>query len=115
MTNQPGTDHVNDPMESGEWEDGGEAEIRQPVKSPRAVVSVSFSATDLERVSDEARRCGMKLSEFVRTAALESANRSQGGSAVTSSSGATVDYRMNRSRSASYRAIQETPEAVTAT
>lgn len=113
MTSQSKTDLSKDQLDSEEWMDEGESEIRPPVKSARSVVSVAFSAEDLERVSVEARRRGLKLSEFIRSSALERLDRS--GSVVTSSSGVTVDYRFNRSRSASYRSIQETPEAVTAT
>lgn len=51
------------------WEDAGT--VRPAVKSPRAVVSVAFSREDFEAVAAYAERHGMKLSEFIRRAALE--------------------------------------------
>ena len=52
-----------------EW-DSDRAEVRPPSKSARAVVSVAFARDDFGRVSEAARREGMKTSEFIREAAL---------------------------------------------
>ena len=53
-----------------EW-NSERAEERPPSASARAVVSVAFNGDDFDRVSDAARRAGMKTSEFIRAAALE--------------------------------------------
>ncbi len=50
------------------WDEG---EVRPAVKSPRAIVSVAFARGDFERIADYATRRGMKTSEFIRRAALE--------------------------------------------
>lgn len=52
------------------WEDD-EDPIRPAVKSPRAIVSVAFAREDFENVADFAEQNGMKISEFIRRAALE--------------------------------------------
>lgn len=67
------------------WDDGADG-VRPPVKAPRAVVSVAFSADDFRRVTEQARRHGMKTSEFIREAALERVG-GEGGGAVLSVSG----------------------------
>jgi predicted DNA binding CopG/RHH family protein len=54
------------------WSD--ESEVRPAVKPQRAVVSVSFSREDLDRVAEHAQREGMKTSEFIRQAALNQAS-----------------------------------------
>jgi hypothetical protein len=53
--------------ESWDWE---RAQSRPGRKKPRAVVSVAFNRDDFETVSAFAERAGMKLSEFIRSAAL---------------------------------------------
>jgi uncharacterized protein (DUF1778 family) len=58
----------------GNW-DYDRAE-RRPGRKPRAVVSVAFSREDFERVASAAEQSGMKVSEFIREAAL---SRSRGG------------------------------------
>ncbi len=50
------------------------AEKRPAVKSPRAVVSVALPRSDFELVSAAAERAGMRLSEFIRKAAMEKAS-----------------------------------------
>lgn len=95
-----------------EWSDDGDAELRPPVKSPRAVVSVAFSSADLGRVSTEARRKGMKLSEYIRTAALEYIDDSQQSGKLYSQStdaGVSADYSTNRLRAPRRRVIEEEP------
>ena len=57
---------LHDP-ESWDWE---HAQSRAGRKKPRAVVSVAFSRGDFERVAVHAERAGMRVSEFIRSAAL---------------------------------------------
>jgi len=58
--------------------DSERGETREPVKNPRAIVSVAFSTPEFREVTTYARRLGMRTSEFIRTAALERARRTQG-------------------------------------
>lgn len=74
-------------QDPGTWDDAG-GEVLPPVKSPRAVVSVAFSAEDFRRVTEQARRRGMKTSEFIRNAALDRVGTDAGGGTVLSVSGA---------------------------
>jgi hypothetical protein len=60
-------DELRDPA----YWSNAEAEIRQPTKSPRAVVSVAFSHEDHAQVVERAKALGMKTSEFIRRAALD--------------------------------------------
>ncbi len=53
--------------ESWDWD---HAEGRPGRKKPRAVVSVAFKREDFETVATFAERVGMKLSEFIRSAAI---------------------------------------------
>ena len=53
--------------ESWDWE---RAEGRPGRKKPRAVVSVAFNRDDFETVAAFAERAGMKLSQFIRSAAI---------------------------------------------
>lgn len=48
-----------------------QAEVKQPMKNPRAVVSVALSHDDFSRISAHAQRAGKKTSQFIREAALE--------------------------------------------
>lgn len=57
-----------------EW-DLESAELRGPVRRSRAVVSVSFNAEDFDLVDEAAESTGMKLSEFIRTAAIQRARQ----------------------------------------
>ena len=95
-----------------EWADDGDAELRPPVKPARAVVSVAFPREDLERVSTEARRKGMKLSEYIRTAALEYIDDSQHSGklySLSTDAGVSADYATNRLRAPRPRVIEEEP------
>lgn len=47
--------------------------VQYPTREPRAIVSVAFPKQDFEPVSLAAGRAGMKLSEFIRVAALAAA------------------------------------------
>jgi hypothetical protein len=53
--------------ESWDWE---RAESRPGRKKRRAVVSVAFDREDFETVAAFAERAGMKLSQFIRSAAI---------------------------------------------
>jgi hypothetical protein len=53
--------------ESWDWD---RAESRPGRKKPRAVVSVAFNREDFETVAALAERAGMKLSQFIRSAAI---------------------------------------------
>jgi hypothetical protein len=57
---------LHDP-ESWDWE---HAQSRAGRKKPRAVVSVAFKRDDFETVALCAERAHMKVSEFIRSAAL---------------------------------------------
>ncbi len=46
------------------------AELHQPAKRPRAVVSVAFQRDEYDRMVDLAQRYGMRTSEYIREAAL---------------------------------------------
>jgi len=54
-------------QESRDWE---RAQARPGRKKPRAVVSVAFNREDFETVAAFAERAGMKLSQFIRSAAI---------------------------------------------
>ncbi len=47
--------------------------IREPVRSPRVVVSVAFRRADFALVSEYAEGVGKKTSEFIREAAIDKA------------------------------------------
>lgn len=47
------------------------AQRRSNTRRPRAVVSVAFSRDDFERIGEAAESLNMKVSEYIRTAALE--------------------------------------------
>ena len=58
-------------LERADTWDYERAEVKQPVRNPRAVVSVPFSRDDFARVSAHAQRVGKRTSQFIREAALE--------------------------------------------
>ena len=60
-------------LENPESWDYDNLEIKEPVKSPRVVVSVAFPHEGFITVSQCAERLGKKTSEFIREAALEKA------------------------------------------
>ena len=62
-------------LEDAENWDFSTAETRPPVKAARAVVSVGFGREDYERVATCAENTGVRISEFIREAALERAFR----------------------------------------
>ena len=61
-----------DLMDPASWEEDS-AEVRKPVKKPRAVVSVAFQSADFEIVATKAREQGKTVSGFIREAALSQA------------------------------------------
>jgi hypothetical protein len=71
MMNDKERNQVQSP-ETWDWE---RAETRPARKKPRAVVSVAFNRDDFETVAAFAERAGMKLSEFIRSAAMGCAER----------------------------------------
>ena len=89
------TNHKNnqpeDELENEDQWDYEAAEKRPAVTKPRAVVSVAFARDDFERVSESAEFHEMRLSEFIRVAALEKAARSV-TALVTSSTSATPRF-----------------------
>ncbi|MGD0115090.1 MAG: hypothetical protein ABSC13_03690 [Dehalococcoidia bacterium] len=68
---------------SWDWE---QAERRVGRKKPRAVVSVAFKREDFDSVAHFAERAGMKLSEFIRSAAIGCAEGKNGTESVTGGS-----------------------------
>ena len=60
-------------LENPERWDYDNLETREPVKSPRVVVSVAFPREDFLSVSQCAERLGKKTSEYIREAVLEKA------------------------------------------
>jgi len=58
-------------LENQETWDYNNLEIKEPVKSPRVVMSVAFPHEDFLIVSKYAESLGKKTSEFIREAALE--------------------------------------------
>ena len=58
-------------LENEETWDFDQATVHPPSKTARAVVPVAFGRGDFERVAAYARDRGMKLSEFIRQAALD--------------------------------------------
>lgn len=88
-------------LEDRETWDDDVGEVRPPVKAPRAVVSVAFARDDFERVSEFARRAGMKTSEFIRRSALEAVGSQVSGVTITSITGSIhTDYVQVRPRAA---------------
>lgn len=60
-------------LQSDETWDHDRGELRPPVKNRRTVVSVAFPRDDLETVGRAAEQQRMKLSEFIRRAAVDQA------------------------------------------
>lgn len=86
---QPADREEEELMDPGSWDDEA-AEVRQPVRKPRAVVSVAFPAADFELVAAKAREEGATVSGYIRRAAVAhasspvvSAHWSTSGSVIT--------------------------------
>src|SRR4051812_11389135 len=69
MMDEQSSEELDELQDPNTWEDEGD--VRPPVRSPRAVVSVAFPREDFQRIASYAKRHGMKTSEFIRQAALE--------------------------------------------
>ena len=79
--------------------DYDKAEIHEPVRNPRTVLSVAFNRADFLRVTECARQVGMRTSEFVREAALSVARKQQTQKQLTSyTSSDTLDVWIPRSQ-----------------
>src|SRR5687767_4264631 len=72
---------TDEELEDPETWDYESATLHPPVKDPRAVVSVGFPAADFRLVAEYARSTGMKLSEFIRVAAIDAATCNSGSTA----------------------------------
>lgn len=55
------------------WDESKAQELAPLQRRSRAVVSVAFGAEDIDAVVEAARTTGMKLSQFIRAAALQKA------------------------------------------
>lgn len=60
-----------DELEDEETWDFDQAVVHPPSKTARAVIPVAFGPGEFERVAAYARERGMKLSDFIREAALD--------------------------------------------
>lgn len=100
--------HGDDINRDDDW-DLDQAEIHQPPKNPRAVVSVAFPRNDFRKVSEAAAISEMKVSEFIRTAALERAEHVAGSSHSysMSTSGSGAIYRTFTAAAPARRVIQQ--------
>ena len=73
MNDKPKRDQsreIEELQDPGNW-DWNAAETRPGVRKARAVVSVAFSKSDFDRLSEHAEALQMPLSAFIREAALE--------------------------------------------
>lgn len=61
-------------LENGEEWDDASAELHQPARKARAVVSIAFPREAFDSVSAAAAEQGLKLSEFIRNAAITEAH-----------------------------------------
>jgi hypothetical protein len=68
------------------------AERRLPAKTRRAIVSVAFPPEDFQRVSKTAEAAGLRLSEFIREAAVKASagGRAQADFVVTGVGGQVI-------------------------
>ncbi len=83
---------IDQDLESLEREDTWDfatAERRPGSKVSRAVVSVAFSREDFELVGERAEQLGLKVSEFVRSAAIDAAVARAGRVQVVSATGSS--------------------------
>lgn len=104
-------DEFKDLQDPGIWEDDGG--VREPVKSPRAVVSVAFARDDFDRVVEHAQRAGMKTSEFIRSTVLSSIDRHRFGVRILSVAGlAYNDFPTNRTQTSRERGMTMTGDSL---
>src|SRR5215217_7345095 len=79
-------DELKELQDPNTWQDM-EDDKRPPVKPSRVIVSVAFPRSDFDLVSEAADEHGMKMSEFVRNAAIERARATVAESVAVSLSG----------------------------
>lgn len=60
--------------DESKWDFENAEQLPPPARKARAIVSVAFPATDFDFVSEAARNASMKLSHFIREAAIEKAS-----------------------------------------
>ena len=60
--------------DESKWDFDNAEQLPPPARKARAIVSVAFPAADFDYVSQAARNADMKLSHFIREAALEKAS-----------------------------------------
>jgi hypothetical protein len=78
-------------LEKPENWDFDQAKTKEPITTPRAVVSVAFRNNDFAIISTCAERSGKKISEFIREAALDKAmGRNTGTSVQSQGSSGTI-------------------------
>ena len=94
------------------WEDDGGG-IRPGVKQSRAIVSVAFAREDFARVVEESQRRGLRTSEFIRKAALDSVAVPRISYQVVSVSGLSFnDYSTNRTLASGGKTTADPPPSV---
>lgn len=64
-------------LEDEEMWDFDQGTVHPPSKTARAIVPVAFEGDDFKRVAMYARKRGVKLSDFIRKAALERVDTDQ--------------------------------------
>ncbi len=74
-------------LEAEDTWDFDNAERRPGTKAARSVVSVAFPRDDFTLVAEQAERAQMKLSEFIRTAAVKAATHQREHVTVFATSG----------------------------
>jgi len=87
--------NTEEDLQNEETWDLDAAERREPVANRRAVVSVAFASKDLAVVSAAARESGMKVSEFIREAAVERANGARWLLAISRTFSLSTSARLN--------------------
>ena len=60
--------------DESKWDFENAEQLPPPTRKARAIVSVAFPGADFDYVSEAARNADMKVSHFIRAAALEKAS-----------------------------------------
>ncbi len=60
--------------DESKWDFENTEQLPPPERKARAIVSVAFPAADFDYVSEAARNASMKISHFIREAAIEKAS-----------------------------------------
>ena len=82
------------------WDFESAEQLAPPERKARAVVSVAFPGDAFDYVSEAAEGAGMKLSHFIREAAIEKA------------AAATVYFGVDATETAAYNSVPQDPQAV---